>query len=333
MPSGTRFDACREGEGMDDPFARFRRAAAVLFAVGFALVLLGTAVVSFAVTDLTVPERLLVVAWAALVEVIVTVLVRGLSAEAPWADDVALACCWVVVAAGVIRTVLALTHLSVLVPIDALAAAYVVTRRPIGTRWPVTFRYRRGLAITLTAGFLLSQVGSVAADGIRATDLLSVGQRDLDVQLQADCGPPGPDGAPPSIVLTASWSWARRDLFPGSTDGLVFTWSDSSGDGFQDGGYQYSGTVDMASEDGLWQSGGSPSLGMVEAIEANGPSFDVGIDLATQAMAPGRVAIQLDRSDDDADSAPEPHGSLSARASYVHLGRWLLRSEEVSCEW
>jgi hypothetical protein len=333
MPSGTRFDACREGEGMDDPFARFRRAAAVVFAVGFALVLLGTAVVSFAVTDLTVPERLLVVGWALLVEVISLVLVRGLAAEAPWADDVALACCWVVVAVGVTRTVLALTHLSALVPIDALAAAYVLTRRPVGTRWPVTFRFRRGLAITLTAGFVLSQVGSVAAGGLRGADFLSAGQQDLDVRLHADCGPAGPDGAPASIVLTSSWSWARRDPFPSSTDGLVFTWSGSSGDVFQDGGYRYAKTVEMRQEDGLWPGAGSPSLGMVQAIEANGPSFDVGIDLATQAMAPGRVSIQLDRSSDDTDGAPEPHGSLSARASYVHLGRWVLRSEEVSCEW
>jgi hypothetical protein len=319
---------------MDDPFARFRRSAALLFAVGFALVLLGTAVVSFVASDLTVAERVVVVGWALLVEVICLVLVRGLSAGAPWADDAALACCWVLVAVGLTRSVLALTHASVLIPLDALAAGFVLTRRPVGTRWPIAFRFRRPLAITLTAAFLLSQAGSVAADGLRGADFLSAGQHDLDVRLHADCGPAGPDGAPAWIVLTSSWSWAQRDLFPSSTDGLVFTWFGSTGDGVGDGGYRFAQAVELRAEDGLWQGGGSPSLGMVQAVEANYPAaFGVGIDLGTQRMVPGRVSIRLDRSSGETGDATQAHSSLTANASYVHLGRWRVSSDEATCEW
>jgi hypothetical protein len=82
------------------------------------------------------------------------------------------------------------------------------------------------------------------------------------------------------------------------------------------------------------QGGGSPSLGMVQAVEANYPAaFGVGIDLGTQRMVPGRVSIRLDRSSGETGDATQAHSSLTANASYVHLGRWRVSSDEATCEW
>jgi hypothetical protein len=320
---------------MDDPYAGFRHWALILFWVLFAIgLLLGTAVVTVVASDLTFLERAAVAAWVVLLEVVFIVLVRGLSAEEPWADDAALACCWVVLAFGVTRSVLDLTHASISIPADSLAAAFVITRRPVGSRWPVVFRFRRRLAIALTTALLLTQVVSVAADGLRGSTFLSAESQDLDLQFKADCGVAGPDGAPASIVLTSRWSWARHELFPSSTDGLVFTWFGSSGDGVGDGGYHFAQAVELRAEDGFWQGAGSPSAGMVQAVEANSPaSFSVGIDLGTQRMAPGRVSIRLDRSIGDTGDATATHGSLTANVSYVHLGRWRTSSAEATCEW
>jgi hypothetical protein len=314
---------------MDDPDERFRHWATVLFVVSTAIGILGLVLALVVATDIPFVERSIFVGLDVVLLVACVALVRGLRSREPWATDAALACNWIILVIGLARAVLALGNATVLIPLDTIVAIFVITRRPAGMRAPLSSGWAGPLSVLVTLAFALTQGASLLAGTLQRGTFLSADQQDLAVDIGVECSAAGPDGAPASIFLTSSWDWSRRDPFPGSTDGLVFLWSDTASDGGGGSGYRFAKAIDLREERGFWPGAGTPSADLIGSTAGDRPSFDVGIDLAKQQMAPGRITIELAR----VSGTATPHGYLSASAAYVHLGRWAQRSGESSCEW
>jgi hypothetical protein len=112
-----------------DPDAGYRRWASILFAVLLAVdVIAGFLVLASGVTTdaVVLPLLVQVVAVAALF----VVLLVGLRDRRPWAIAAIAPICLILLVFGVIRVVLALDAGEITIPLEAVGAAMVLSRRP-----------------------------------------------------------------------------------------------------------------------------------------------------------------------------------------------------------
>jgi hypothetical protein len=123
-------DAARDSGG---GLARFRRRGRLCFQIlaAFTAVIGGTVLV-VAAPAVPLPILLTAAAGVALFLVVCYLVVTGLGSGRAWADHATVAVCTILLVAGIIRSLVRLTAGSIDIPIDAIAAAIVLSVRPAG---------------------------------------------------------------------------------------------------------------------------------------------------------------------------------------------------------
>ena len=149
----------------------FRRWAMVVFGLIVVLVVIGTLVLvsAGATSRLTVLEIAGLWLGAGLVGASALALLIGLDRRRAWAYEATVACCWILVVAAVLRVLIDLTHSTVTIPLEGIAAGLVLSRRP--SPLPTMAPEERRVAVAVTVLFLVSEawplLTSVGAFGPR----------------------------------------------------------------------------------------------------------------------------------------------------------------------
>ena len=144
---------------------------------------------------------------------------RGLSRGRAWARPLAVVMLWVLVVSGTVRFFAALGT-TFTIPLEAIAAGFVLGRAPAGAgTLPVPRNERRivlaGAAIFIVASFWPTLSTMLLRPG---GSPFAVGDGAIAVTVTADCsGARGEAG----IRADVTWTWSARDILPGSTDGLL----------------------------------------------------------------------------------------------------------------
>lgn len=273
-------------------------------------------------TDLPPGARLVALAGLPFGTVVLVVAAVGLRAARPWARPATVALLVVLVISGAVRFVASL-QAGVMIPLEAIAAA-VVLRQPRDPERVHLAARERWLVGSLAALYVMSSIWpAVANAALRpGASPFAVPEDALNISLVADCGDAtGVRG----IRATVTWTWRERDLFPGSTDGLVLRWFPTTDIPVPNFDFEASSWPDAA-----WPGMGSPATTLIQPLEYAGPvgrSTTFGIDVAGHGQVDGTVVVVLRPSD------AQPHGSLQLDAAYAHLDRWVRAVPTVSCSW
>ncbi len=315
-----------------DPLARFRRRGRILFTfLAFWSVVIGGVVITAGGVDR--PGLSVLVAAIGLVigVAVAWALVVGLNAGRPWADRATVIVCGILVAAGVIRSLIRLSDGAIDIPLDAIGAALVLAVRPsaLPVARPGDGR-RIGLVVAAT---LVSAFWPLVGDAVASGRLLGAAPDGVSVQVTVDCSAIAADPAAP-IVARASWTWTDGELLSGSTDGFVVWWSATTdadppeANAETSGGVIVDGEVEMAPADAVWSGSGSPAAALTDPFEMEGNARTFGIDVARSGLVDGHVVLPLRPLAREAR-----HGSVRVQAGYAHLDRWLKESDPVDCDW
>ncbi len=305
---------------MDDRTVRFHNRATILF-----VLLAGLAVIAIALTfvaDMSWPVRIVGILTYALTIVASAMIVRGLDRQRPWAVPTTIVACAILIAAGIIQVAYDLTQATITIPLAAIGAGVVllVDPRPPGARALVPSKPLVATTLCLVIGLAAPVVTAALSHGW----LFGNSPDDLTVAVTLDCQP-GAGSSPTSATINTDWHWTRSEPFPSSYDAIVVRWrtEDEGGDFF----LAAQPAIDESA--GLWVGASSPSAERAQEIEAEGqPTVTVGIDLAKQQYANGRVQVSLTR-----EPVTTPHGMVVADAVYIHQDRWEQVASEVTCEW
>ena len=247
----------------------------------------------------------------------------GLDRRRPWAVAAARPLLVVLAASGLYLALVAWGEGRIRVPFDVGLAIWAWLGAPDAT--PIARQERRsvssvGVAIVLIA--LMSFGQQLFGWG----GLLDVHEPDLRASITADCGAPGA-GPPETITIAYDWAWGSGSLLPSGTDIVVVGWT-----GADAGGNPLYVIAEIPeSGPGIRPGfGGHPSTPMAgQVAKESTASFRWGIDLSTQQLKPGRIALQLMR----AKEIPPGPNPLAITATYIHLGLWRHDAQRVICSW
>jgi hypothetical protein len=245
---------------------------------------------------------------------------RGLDQRRPWALAAARPMLAVLVATGLLSSLVALGESRLELPIAAVLAFWALLGVAIA-RVPPRDRRSNGMVVAFVA---LTVVTMGAHSVIGPGGVLDVRKADLVDSIDVECGDPA--SAPPhALSIVYAWHWARTGLPASGLDSVVIAWS-----GADDVGaslYALAATPPTGSGVYAGLSGGpSSDLAMTFAQGYQG-SWEWGIALDEQHLQPGRIEVELQRS-----AAPPHAGSLTVTADYIHLGVWQ-RQVEATCTW
>jgi hypothetical protein len=309
-------------EGGEMGRTAFEDWAALLFLALTVLgVLVGLAMVAGPV-ELPPGARLVALAGLPFGTVALVVAAVGLRAARRWAHPASVALLAVLVISGAVRFVASL-QTGITIPIEAIAAALVLRlpRDPERVRLAARDRWLVG---SLAALYLMASIWPAVTDAALrpGASPFAVAEDALDLSLALDCGEATGDRR---IRATVTWMWRERDLFPGSTDGLVLRWFPTT-----EIPAPYYDFGASSWPDAAWPGMGSPAATLIEPLLYGGPvgrSTTFGIDVAGHGQVDGTVVAILRPSD------AQPHGSLRLDAAYAHLDRWVRASPALSCSW
>ena len=129
----------------------------VVFGLIVVLVVIGTLVLvsAGATSRLTVLEIAGLWLGVGLVGASALALLVGLDRRRAWAYEATVACCWILVVAAVLRVLIDLTHSTVTIPLEGIAAGLVLSRRP--SPLPTMAPEERRVAVAVTVLFLVSE--------------------------------------------------------------------------------------------------------------------------------------------------------------------------------
>lgn len=277
--------------------------ASVTFTIASGAILIGLLLVSGAVLQTAPPIRgVLAIAGVLLGLVVMFGTVYGLAHGRGWAVGVATPMLLLLLVAGVIETVVALTRSSINIPIGSLLALWAL-RAPIRTRagqsggspaW--------GPAGALAFGGMLVSMGFPIVSPLLLQDggpfIVAAGS--FQPSLKLTC-PGTPAAAPTTATVTYDWRWSRAEPWAAGIDTITLAvYVDRTE---ESAGYTIDSTTRGST--GTWQSD-------LMIFDPQGVVF--GVDLAQAGFAPGSVGFGLESSGEGASA----HGSIDIQATYRH---------------
>ena len=296
---------------------RFDRRAGLLLAV---LVMVGVAVVllvGLGSSDSPLVVRVVYGLGVVILAVAYLATIRGLAVGRSWARGVARILLVLVILLGVLEITSGLATNRITFPFAAIAAFGIVgAARGVSFTIPPDGRRVAAVVVLIAlVGTLWPPIASWLLTPGRSP--LAVGQDAIVMSVDLDCAATDDDGSPLAAVTT-TWHWRSRDLFPGSTDGLLIDWTAA-----EDGVVLW--TVDPLPA-GVWQGGGSPASTLLQP-RADGTSWEFGIDVQRGGQIDGRVRLTLK------PSRPNAPVMVGVRSDYAHLDRWVVSAMPVDgCE-
>jgi hypothetical protein len=262
---------------------------------------------------------------AGVLAVLYVIEARALDRGRPWAHAAVRPLLLVIAASGAYAVVVAFGGGRIRLPYELALVVWAWRGRgaPDTPRVPRPGRRSAAVIGAATALVLSMSFGSQLFGWGGALD---VHEPDLTASLAVDCGPAGA-GLPPSIIIGYDWSWKSTSPIPSGLDIVVVGWTGAD----EQGRPLY--ILDNTPEPG---GGIHPGLRDYPSIDLAGEvakesvgSWNWGIELSEQRLAPGRFEAQLRRT---RDVAPGPR-TLAVTASYVHLGLWRHDVAAVTCAW
>jgi hypothetical protein len=314
-----------------DPLATFRRWAMTLFTLLVVLIVVGTVLVWAGTNALPTSQLLAAVTGVALAIVALSTLLVGLDRRRGWAIPAAIATCWILVAAAVIRVLVDLQRGTITIPLEGIAAAAVLTRLP-AHRPAVAPRDRR-LAIVVTLVFVASEAWPLLTGTGGVGRLFGAPREALTLNVTVSCSDLRDVTASGRISrvidTTASWAWSQGEFLAGGDDGMLVH---IVGNGESTEGASWEPVIisdDLDTQGpGIWRGMASPSAGLLQTW-VPGSTIEVGIDLGVRGLTDGSVSATLVTN----SNPPPEHGSVQVWAEYAHLDHWRASSEPASCTW
>jgi len=298
-----------------DPLEPYRRWATTLFTI---LVLVG--VVGTVAALGAMPGQLMfwvVLASVGLLIATLLVIVSALRRREAWAVHAIAPICYVIVAAAVIRVIVAVSQGTITIPLEAIGALMVLTRDHRSEHLRVLVDQGSWRVLMAAGAIAVAQVLPAATGPIADGGPFGLQAESLDLEVAMDCAAVGAPGV--GVPVRVTWSWGRHELFPPAVDGLVVQWAPS--------GAFVADQLTM-SDPAIWTGSGAPATALIQPQLQGVPSREFGIDVATAGLVDGSVELRLRPNDPTATS-----GSLSVWAAYAHGDRWLKTSETTLCGW
>ena len=307
-----------------DPLEPHRRWASTLFTILAIVGIVGGIVLAATPNPAQIQLLLASILLAALA---LLAVVNALWREDEWAVHAIAPLCYVIIAAGVIRALAALSQGTIPVPLEVIGAAMVLSREHRATLLPLLDVARRRRARVAVAAVivanLLPYAGAALADG----RVFGAQPAHLGLSVTVDCAGAAESGRP--IPVQVAWSWARGEPFPPPTDGLLVLWY-----AWTDGAVEADASAVVVSqprssdETRIWPGGAGPASGALQHMAQGSPSIEYGIDQPDSGLLDGAIDLELLPADPTARS-----GGAEVWAWYAHGDRWLHRSETASCSW
>lgn len=250
----------------------------------------------------------------------------GLANGQRWAVAVATPMLVILVVAGSIEVLVALTHSSIDVPFGALLALWALNvplRTPPDT--PTGGRRWGPLGLLVVAAMLTSATWPIASPVLLASGgPFVVDEGALLPQLSIACN--GDPSAPPtSIDVSFDWAWARTEPWPSGSDTITLVAYTSPTEGLE--GYAL----------GTAQSPG-PGISQSNIYLGNPIGIVFSVDLGQAGFRPGSIDVQFLRASDQ----PSVPGSVTIEATYLHgpadaegspsLAVWSFE-QQLQCTW
>ena len=291
------------GEGRQTPGRPSREyRATVAFLIGGSFTAIALLVYSGILSTSPPIRGAVVVAGVVLGMLAMFVAALGLANGHRWASAVMTPMLWLVVIAGSIQLVWALSRGSIDLPFGLVLGIWAL-RAPIRTpadAGPVLARW--GVAGTVTLVAMLVSTGWPATSGILlgAGGPLIVAEDALVPNLVVTCD--ASPATPPTFVrIEYDWRWSRAEPWVAGRDSVTLSASTQRQDGLS--GY----VLDLNTNGsiGTWQSD-------IMILEPQGVVF--GIDLAVAGFKPGSVGIRLN----PPNERPIGHGWIDVDAIYLH---------------
>ena len=205
------------------------------------------------------------------IAVLLTV-VAALGRREAWAVRAIRPICLVLLAAGLIRLVVALTQNSLTVPLDAIGAAMVLSREHgPGLLPPVSRPDRRRINLAVGA-LVVAQLLPLLAEPVRDGGLFGAQESAFDLRVTLDCTGAAPPGGP--IPVRATWAWTGNELFSPPNDGLVVQWNVTT-DGVRDPSGAVAGDLSVSDADVIWVGGGGPASSLTQPLTLDGKAVAI----------------------------------------------------------
>lgn len=171
---------------------------------------------------------LLVVASVALAIGPLGAVILALHGRASWARPAAAAVLWAIVIAAVIQVVTDLLVPKLTIPLGAILALAVLSRRP--SERPAVGRRDRRIALALGGVYVLTGVlGGVATFLASPPAALVADMSDLQLGITTNCGDPAFLPGQTDVEVSIVWAWTRRDVLPGIDDAFQLEWPQFTG--------------------------------------------------------------------------------------------------------
>jgi hypothetical protein len=314
-----------------DPLATFRRWATTLFTLLVLLIVVGALLIWAGTERLPTSQILVALTGLVLAVVALLTLLVGLDRRRGWAIPAAIAICWILVAAAVIRVLADLQRGAITIPLEGIAAALVLTRLP-AHRPAVAPRDRR-VAIVLTLVFVASEAWPLVSGAGGVGRLFGAPAEALTLTTEIACGDlrdvTGDGVADRVFDTTVTWAWSQGEFLAGGDDGM-FVHIVGNGESTEGALWEpviISDDLDTQGP-GIWRGMASPSAGLLQTW-VPGSTMEVGIDVGARGLTDGSVSATLATN----SNPPPEHGSVQVWAEYAHLDRWRSSSEPASCTW
>lgn len=331
FPPAEAADAAGTGAA-GDPWATFDRWSRNLlwFSIGLALLV---AVIVFAAAG-GAPGGAVLAAVVTLAAdlAVYAILIRGLGDGAPWARPATVGVLWVMVGTGLLGALLDLTARTLTIPLGAILALWVLSKRPAGVALPpLATGARRTVVALVTVSLLVSLPSSFRAVLSRPPAIGVADWEDLELGISTNCRDPeritpGDD----RLVVRVLWRWTREDLVPGGQDAVRLAWADLTpirpvvADVIAPAGV-------VLDPDGLAFADGPdadtpPETRDVGLFEGDGgPALVFGIDGGSEAVHQGAIVVPFTVPND-----AEPQ-SADLVATWAHDDHWT-KPVSVDCE-
>jgi hypothetical protein len=315
-----------------DPWGTFDRWASNLFVILVALSVVAALFV-FAAGD-AVPGFAIVLALGTVAAdiAVMYVLMTGLRDARPWGRPAAVSVLWVFVGTGLLDAALDLVVQKLTIPLGAILAIWVLSRRPGDARLPALSVDARRVVVGLTAVVLLTSLPSAFGDALSRAPAWAIAQpEDLVLGVSANCLDParitpGDD----RILVRVLWRWTADDLLPGGTEGIRIAWPADAGlvPDIENIIVPADGRLDPRGQptDGI-DADHLPPLEDVSLLPASDVEADIAVafDGSSPSVRQGTIVVPFTR-----DEAMEPM-AVDFVATWAHDDHWT-RAAFVSCD-
>jgi hypothetical protein len=334
-----------------EPGSREARASLAFKLVGVAYL----AGVVLALIPGTVPvSTLLSVAFNAgafAIAIVYLVLARGIDGRRPWAMALVRTVLLVLAVAGAYAVVAGFLDGTIRLPFELALAVWAFVAPPddvaptaepahaaesahAGERGHPTEPGRSGRLLGGARGLALLAVAVLLAAEMASARFifgwggpLDVHEQDLVASLEVECGS-GAAALPDELTISYDWRWSRTAPLPNEVDTVVVGWLGEDGASrplYTIGAIPQGGT---GIRPGLF---GPLTKAQLDAVTAEWRgAYRWAIDLNTRGFAPATVRLALERAPLD---PPPDSGTVTIRASYVHLDQWRVDAAPVTCTW